>query len=60
MIEIWVIVLALFFLLHALWDIWYKRRRGFIDWWYTEIDRRPGSGGWYYRSRTERINRLRE
>lgn len=27
--------------------------RGFWDWWYMEMDRRPGSGAWYY-GRTHR------
>lgn len=34
-----------------LWMIVWSRLdgyRGFWDWWYNEIDKRPESGGWYY------------
>jgi len=48
---LWLGALVLFYLCVALFEIWYKRYDGFIDWWYHEINKKPGAGDWYYRRR---------
>lgn len=55
----WVVVLVALFLGVARFEIWFKRKEGFWDWWYTEIDRRPNAGHWYYRDKKRRLSRLR-
>ncbi len=57
---LWIAVVGLFFLARIAFDCWYHRRRGPVDWWYTEINRDPAAGAWYYGSRAARVTRLRE
>lgn len=59
-IYFWLFVLLVFYGLHALFDIWYHNREGFWDWWYTEINKNPADGHWYYGSKQRRVDRLRE
>ena len=57
-IYLWIGVLAVFFIGRALFDIWYHNRDGFWDWWYSEVNRDPNAGHWYYGSKERRISRL--
>lgn len=56
---LWLAVLVAFFIGYGKFAAWYSNHRGFFDWWYSEIDRRPNAGHWYYRSKEKRVNRLR-
>lgn len=55
----WLVVLAGLFFGVAAFEIWMKNKEGFWDWYYTEIDRRPNAGHWYYRDKKRRLSRLR-
>lgn len=57
---LWLIVLALGFAVRIAFECWYRRRHGFWDWWYTEINRDPKAGQWYYGTLEVRRQRLRE
>lgn len=56
----WVVVLVVLFVLVGFVQAWMHNREGWWDWYYSEIDRRPNAGHWYYRDKKRRLSRLRE
>lgn len=48
-VYLWLFVIAAFYVVYIICSCWWNGYRGFWDWYYHEIQKKPGAGAWYYR-----------
>jgi len=46
---LWLFVVVAFYVIYIICSCWWNNYSGFWDWYYSEIQRKPGAGDWYYK-----------